>query len=35
VEGGFADGARLDRDADFDRLRQDPDFRGLAARLGR
>lgn len=35
VEKGFADGARLESDADFDRLRQNPDFRGLAARLGR
>ena len=35
VEKGFADGKRLEGDADFDRLRQDPDFRGLAARLGR
>ncbi len=34
VERGFADGARLESDTDFDRLRQDPDFRGLAARLG-
>jgi len=35
VEKGFADGKRLEGDADFDRLREDPDFRGLAARLGR
>jgi hypothetical protein len=35
VDRGFADAARLESDGDFDRLRQDPAFRELAARLGR
>ncbi len=33
LEAGFTDGPRLDGDADFDRVREDADFRGLAARL--
>src|SRR5260370_36978867 len=30
LEAGFTDGPRLDGDADFDRVREDADFRGLA-----
>jgi len=33
LEAGFADGARLAADADFDRVRQDAEFRVLLARL--
>ena len=33
LAAGFTDGARLAGDADFDRMRQDAEFRGLVARL--
>ncbi|HSB62467.1 MAG TPA: hypothetical protein VLI67_12155 [Vicinamibacteria bacterium] len=35
LDAGFTDGGRLAADPDFDRVRRDPGFRGLAARLGR